>query len=288
MKRRRVGQSSIEVFPIGLGAMPLSIRGRPLESEAIKVIHAALDAGVELIDTANVYCLDDSDRGHNERLIAKALETWPRRKDIYVATKGGLKRPLGAWEIEGDPKSLRAACEKSLRDLRVEQIFLYQLHAPDERFSLVDQIATLARLQEEGKIKYIGISNVSACQITEAQSVTRIETVQNRFNSADKKDLTNRVFDMCEQNNMTYIAYSPVGGGNFHHDLARNEVIKAIAEKYNASPYQILLAWALAQAKFVIAIPGASRSASILDSVQAALLELKQHDLALIDEAFPD
>lgn len=282
--KRRIGQTGVEVFALGLGAMPLSITNRPAEEKAIKVIHAALDAGVDFIDTANVYCLDDHDIGHNEKLIAKALKSWPGQKDIFVATKGGLARPGGAWEVAGEPKLLRQACENSLRALNVEQIFLYQLHAPDEHFSLADQISTLARLQEEGKIRHIGISNVDRSEIILAQSIARIETVQNELNLSTRRDLDNGVFDACKQENMTYIAYSPVGGGHSHEELSNNSIITSIAQKYHVSSYQLMLAWALSKGDFILPIPGASRIASILDSVKAVNLKIERSDLKAIDE----
>lgn len=282
--RRQLGKTGIELFPIGLGAMPLSIADRPNTSQAISVIHAALDAGVDFIDTANVYCLDDNDIGHNEKLIARAVASWSGKKAIYVATKGGLCRPLGSWEVLGHPRALRSACEQSLRDLNVEQIFLYQLHAPDPSVPFTDQIATLATLKEEGKIKHIGLSNVDAQQIEAAQRIVRIESIQNRWNPLEREDANNGVFDACRRYEMTYIAYSPVGGGRGHQELANSKVLQELAKKYQASPYQIMLAWSLAAARFVVPIPGASRVASITDSVKAASLQLLSSDLAAIDQ----
>src|SRR5262245_17842338 len=132
MKQRRLGPGGPEVSAIGYGGMMISIQGRPPEELGIRAIHAALDAGATLIDTADVYCLDDDDIGHNERLIAKALKQWSGRRDgIVVATKGGLTRPAGQWHRQADPEHLHRACERSLKALGVERIDLYQLHAPD-------------------------------------------------------------------------------------------------------------------------------------------------------------
>ena len=150
--------------------MHLSIQDRPRRSRAFEVIHAALDAGVTLIDTADVYCLDDSEIGHNERLVAKALESWSGDRDrVIVATKGGVKRPSGRWEMDGRPEHLRAACERSLAALGVERIDLYQLHAPDPKVPLAESVGALADLQREGKIRWVGLSNVSVPQIREAE-----------------------------------------------------------------------------------------------------------------------
>lgn len=281
--RRSIGKTGIEVFAIGLGAMPLSVADRPPSEEAIKVIHAALDAGVDFIDTANVYCLDNTDIGHNERLIARALFQWSGKKKIFVATKGGLSRPLGTWEIDGHPTKLRKACEQSLRDLNVEQIFLYQLHAPDDRVPFVEQIETLSRLQQEGKIKHIGISNVNAQQIEQAQQIVRIETIQNEYNPATQQDFQNGVLEACRHFDMTYIAYSPCGGGYFHKKLANDAVLISIAKKHKVSPYQVMIAWILQKEDFLLPIPGASRISSITDSIKSITLHLNASEMQSID-----
>jgi aryl-alcohol dehydrogenase-like predicted oxidoreductase len=265
--------------------MPLSNDGRPSEQDALKVIHAALDVGVNFIDTANVYCQNSEDLGHNERLIAHALKDVKPNREIFVATKGGLTRtPSGDWALDGNPTRLREACERSLKNLGVEHIFLYQLHAPDANFAWNEQIFALARLKEEGKIRHIGISNVTAAEIGDAQNVTRIETVQNRWNLMSKADRDNGVFDLCHQFGMTYIAYSPVGGGYTHRELARDQRLGRLAQKYDASPYQIMLAWALAQGDFILPIPGARRQESIIDSVKSAALTLRSEDISLLEQ----
>src|SRR5690606_14160212 len=135
--KRALGPAGISVFPIGLGGMPMSIRKERDEANGVRVILAALEAGVDLIDTADVYCLDDDDLGHNERLIAKALEQW-RGHSVVVATKGGCIRPEGRWDVDGRPEHLRAACDRSLKALGVERIQLYQLHAPDPSVPFAD------------------------------------------------------------------------------------------------------------------------------------------------------
>ena len=140
MNRRPIGTSGLAVAPIGLGGMPMSIAGRPSEAQSLATIHAALDAGMDLIDTADVYCLDDGDIGHNERLVAKALRERSDRDRIVVATKGGLERPRGSWTTNGRPAHLRKACERSLAALGVEQIALYQLHAPDDDVPFTDSV----------------------------------------------------------------------------------------------------------------------------------------------------
>src|SRR5438045_657321 len=155
-----------ETLPsIGFGGMPLSIQGRPSEDVGRRVIDAAIDAGMTFIDTADVYCLDDSDIGHNERLIASVVNARPDRDRIRIATKAGLRRPRGNWTTDASPKHIREACEQSLRSLGAEQIWLYQLHAVDERVPFEKSVETFAELQRAGKCRYVGLSNVSIDQI---------------------------------------------------------------------------------------------------------------------------
>ena len=284
MKKRAIGKTGVEVFPIGLGGMPLSLDGRPGESEAIRVIHAALEAGVDFIDTANVYCIDDGDIGHNEALIRKALaQAGPARASkVHVATKGGLRRPKGDWVTDGRPASLRQACEKSLRDLGVERIFLYQLHAPDDLVKLEDSVGELARLQKEGKIAHVGLSNVDASELDRSQKIVRIESVQNRCSVLFPHDLTNGMVAHCAAQQVTYIAYSPVGGGHGKEGVAQHPALNKIARDRRVSPFEVALAWLLSKGNHVLPIPGASRVESIESSARAAALELTATELATI------
>jgi len=163
--RRRLGRDAPLVSAVGYGGMHLSIQDRPPEEQGIRVIHAALDAGVTLIDTADVYCLDNQDIGHNERLVARALGSWQGDRDqVTVATKGGVTRPAGRWDTDGRPQHLRAACERSLKALGVERLDLYQLHAPDPKVPLAESVGALGELKQEGKIRWIGLSNVSVAE----------------------------------------------------------------------------------------------------------------------------
>lgn len=282
MLKRTLGQTNESVLPIGLGAMPLSTATRPAEGDAIAVILAAIDAGVDFIDTANVYGKDDSEIGHNERLIAAALK-FRRNERIKVATKGGFTRPQGAWVTDGHPKSLRLACEKSLKALEVEEIFLYQLHAPDSKITFEDSIGELSRLKEEGKVIHLGISNVNASEIERAQSIVRIETVQNRFNPLCQRDLANGVVEATRRHKMTYIAFSPTGGGQLHKELSQHKTLLDIAGQYKISSYQVMLAWCLQKDKGLIAIPGASKISSIQSSVASLQTRLDDEEMQRID-----
>lgn len=280
---RQLGRSGLKVRAIGFGGMPLSIRrDGPSEADAIKVLHAAFEAGTDFVDTADVYCHDDSDIGHNERIVAKALKAW-RRAPIVVATKGGLTRPGGRWERDARPESLRRACEKSLKALGVEAIDLYQLHAPDEKVTYADSIGSLVRLQEEGKIQHVGLSNVSLAQLDEALAIVRVESVQNQLNPKDREDLDNGLVKACAERGVAYLPYCPVGGGQGHAGLAQHPALQALALKHQASPYCVILAWHLAQGENVIPIPGASRVGSAADSPKALSVNLSPEDLAVIN-----
>lgn len=286
MELRSLGPGARDVPAMGFGGMPLSIRDRPEEKAAVRVIHSVLEAGVTLLDTANVYCLDDGDLGHNERLFAKALRSWSGDRDqVVVATKGGLTRPAGRWERDGRPESLRRACERSLEALEVDRIDLYQLHAPDPHVDFADSVGALARLQEDGKIQWVGLSNVSVEQVDEARRIAPVVSVQNRLNPFFREALETGVVRHCADLGIGFVAYSPVGGGRLNKKLPAHSVVASIAERLDASAHGVVLAWVLAQGPNVIPIPGARTVEHALDSVEAASLELTADDLAALDGA---
>ena len=279
-----MGNTNIEVNAIGLGAMPLSLDGRPDEAQALGVIKAFVDGGGNFIDSANVYCVDDSDVGYNEKLIAKALSKLEESNNIIVATKGGLRRPKGDWTADASPAWLRQSCEKSLRDLNTNSIFLYQLHALDPNVPLTDSVGELARLKGEGKIQHIGLSNVTVEHIQLALSITNIISVQNRCNLFERTSFKNGVVKFCEENKITFIAHSPVGGHSQHAQRADNLLLKKLAEKYDVSTYQIMIAWLLNKNSSILTIPGASKMSSIADSLQATNVEISKEDMQLLEE----
>ncbi len=280
MKRRGLGRTGLTFFPVGLGGMPMSVAGRPDEARSLETLKAALDAGVDFIDTANVYCLDDSDIGHNERLIAKAVKG---RKDVLVATKGGLARPGGAWTNDARPKFLRESVEKSLKALGVEAIGLYQLHAPDSKVPLEDSMGELKRLKDEGKLRHVGVSNFDADELKRALKVVRVESVQNRCNPFDSGDYTDGLLALCEKEGLTYLPYSVVGGHRGQLKVGDHPLLRELGGKYGASPYALTVAWHLAKSPAVLPIPGASKPASIRDSASAAGLALDPADVKRID-----
>ena len=286
MRPRLLGPGAPPVSMIGFGAMPLSVAGRPLEAEAVRTIHAALDGGVTLIDTANVYCLDDADLGHNERLIAKALASWSGPRDrVIVATKG-MTRPEGRWERNaGRPDQLRRACEGSLVALGVERIDLYQYHAPDRSVPFADSVGALAELQAQGKIRWVGLSNVSVAQIEEARVIVPITTVQNRLSPFFREALERGVVAHCGAYGIGFLAYSPVGGGRLNKKLTDHAVVRPRAERLGISPHALVLAWVLAQGPTVIPIPGGRTPEHARDAARAARVTLGDDVITAIDRA---
>ena len=284
--RRKLGPDAPQVSAVGYGGMHLSIQDRPSPDQAIRVLHAALDAGVTLIDTADVYCLDDNDIGHNERLIARALRTGgTKREQVIVATKGGMRRPGGRWEMDGRPEHLRAACDRSLQALGVEQIDLYQLHTPDPKVPLDESVGALADLQRLGKIRWVGLSNVSVAEIRQAEAQVRVTSVQNRLNPFFREALREGVVEYCTRQGIGFMAYSPIGGGRLNRKLPGHPILQPMATRMGVTPHALVLAWVLARSPAVIVIPSARTVEHALDSITAADLQLSEADLSSITTA---
>ena len=284
MQQRTLGTRTVGA--IGLGGMPLSVEGRPDEAQAVRTVHAALDAGVTLLDTADAYCLGPDEVGHNERLLAKALASWSGDRDaVVIATKGGHTRPPdGSWALDGSREHLRAACEASLTALGVESIGLYQFHRPDPQVPWAESIGALEELRAEGKVQLVGVSNADPAQIREAASITSLAAVQNelspRFRSSEPE------VELCSSTGVAFLPWSPLGGIGKAGDLGSSHgAFAEVAAERGVSPQQVCLAWLLAKAPVVIPIPGARRVESILDSVAAAELELSLDELARLDVA---
>ena len=282
MQRRKLGDS--EVSAIGLGAMPMSLDGRPPRDQAIRTIHAALDAGITLIDTADAYCEDADDVGHNERLVAEALATWSGdRGGVIVATKGGHTRGGdGSWGRDGRPEYLRNACEASLKALGTDCIDLYQFHRPDPSVPVEESVGALAELQQTGKVRMLGVSNFAIDQIQKAKSVAGIVSVQNEFSPAFRSSQSEIAY--CEANGMAFLAWSPLGGMAAAAALPqRHPAFATVAQECGVSAQRVALAWELAQSPAVIPIPGASRPETILDSVTAVDVQLTAGQLQRLD-----
>ena len=286
MKTRKLGAQGPAVSAIGLGGMYLSINDRPSDDDGVRTIHAALDAGMTFIDTADVYCKDDSDIGHNERLIARALRTPSIREGIVVGTKGGLRRPRGAWVSDATPAHLRDACEKSLKALGVDRIDLYQLHAPDPRVPFADSVGTIARLREEGKVGLVGLSNVRVDEIEAARAIVPIASVQNRWNPRSRGPETDGVLAYCTKHEIALLPYSPFGGASGAAGLSSVGSLANEAKKRGVSPHRLVLAWLLAKSPVVIPIPGARRIASAQDSAAADAITLTHGDIEAIERSF--
>jgi aryl-alcohol dehydrogenase-like predicted oxidoreductase len=287
MRTRKIGQ--VSVGAIGLGGMPMSIEGRPEEGRSIRTIHAALDAGVTLIDTADAYHLHAGETGHNERLIAKALASYAGdASDVLVATKGGHLRPGdGSWTVDGSPEHLRAAAEASLKTLGVEAIGLYQFHRPDPKVPYAESVGALKELLDAGKIRMAGISNATIEQIDIAIQVLgqgNLASVQNQFSPAFRSSEPELRY--TAELGVAFLPWSPLGGiGRASRLGARHAGFQEVADAHGVSPQQVTLAWMLAKAPVVIPIPGASRPESIIDSAQAADLTLSPAELTRLDAA---
>lgn len=282
MNYTTLGATDEPISVIGFGAMPLSIQRRPSEEIARKVLHSALDEGVTLIDTADAYCLDDDDTGHNERLIASVLRERDDRDRIRVATKAGVRRPRGAWTNDGTPKHIREACERSLRALGTERIWLYQYHAPDPAVPFEKSVEAFAALQREGKCRYFGLSNVSVAQLDAASRIIEVVSVQNRLNPYFRESLEEGVIAECQKRRMTFLAYSPLGGGRLSKKIPQFPVLQRIAAAHGISPHAVTLAWV--RAKGSVPIPGARTTEHAVDSARAAEVVLAPEEVAAIDD----
>jgi aryl-alcohol dehydrogenase-like predicted oxidoreductase len=276
MQTRTLADATIGA--IGFGGMPLSTQGRPPEETSRKVLEAAIGAGMNFIDTADVYCLDDGEIGHNERLIAPVM-----RDGVYVATKAGLRRPRGAWVSDGSPEHIREACERSLRALQTDRIWLYQFHAPDPKVPFEKSVEAFAELQREGKFQHFGLSNVSIKQLESASRILPVVSVQNRLNPYFRESV--KVAKECARRGITFLAYSPLGGGRLAKKLPQFDVLIDLARIHDTSVHAVTLAWVRAQSEAIVPIPAARRIEHALDSAKAADLVLTGDEIEAIGDA---
>ena len=276
------------VSAIGLGGMPMSIEGRPERSRSIATIHAALDAGITLIDTADAYHVGADEVGHNEILIAEALRSYGGdTTNVLVATKGGHLRPGdGSWTIDSSPEHLRAACDASLARLGVEAIGLYHLHRPDASgVPYEESVGAIRDLLDAGKIRMAGISNASPDQIRTARDVLggRLVSVQNQYSPAYRS--SEPELRLCQALGIAFLPWSPLGGSSRAADLgSRFAAFQEIADAHGVSPQQVTLAWMLAAAPVVIPIPGSSRPETVLDSARSVELDLSADELERLSQ----
>jgi aryl-alcohol dehydrogenase-like predicted oxidoreductase len=264
----------LTVNRLGFGAMRITGRGiwgdPPSRDQAILTLRRVVELGVNFIDTADSYGPSVS-----EELIASALYPYP--DDLVLATKGGLVRPgPNRWEPDGRPSHLRAACEGSLRRLRLEQIPLYQFHRPDPRVPLAESLGEIAALKDEGKIRHVGVSNVSEAQLREAQRILPIVSVQNRFNATDRQSAS--MVDLCEQEQLTFLPWAPV------QEADRNPAVAEAAQRHGVSERQVVLAWMLASSPSILPIPGTGSPVHAEENIAAASLELSPGEIAAISK----
>ncbi len=282
MLLRPVGD--VQVGAIGLGAMPMSTAGHlPDEAQSVRTVHAALDAGVTLIDTADAYTPEHRDMGHNERLIAKALASYSGdTSGVLVATKGGhVRTEGGGWAVNGRPEYLRQACDRSLAALGVEAIGLYQHHRPDPQVPYEETIGAIRDLLDAGKVRMVGISNANPEQIRLAYRILdgRLASVQNEFSPRFRS--SEPEIAVCTELGVAFLPWSPLGGIGRAAELGGElGEFATIAADRGVSPQQVCLAWQLAKSPVVVPIPGASRPESIVDSAAAAELTLTEAELA--------
>ncbi|MFK0047455.1 aldo/keto reductase [Streptomyces sp. NPDC090741] len=294
MRYRTIADTRVSA--IGLGAMPRSIEHRPDEARAITTVHAALDAGVTLIDTADSYHWHADEVGHNELLIARALARYGGdTSGVLVATKGGRGRPGdGSWTVTATPAHLKQAAEASAKRLGVETIGLYQLHKPDPAVPWAESVGALRDLLDSGTIRAAGISNVTTAQIRQAHAILGdgLVSVQNQYSPAVRA--SEPELQLSTQLGLTFLPWSPLGGISRSSldgpsgPTSADTAFQHIAAERGVSPQQIALAWLLARSPAVIPVPGASRPASITDSARAADLKLSTEELAQLEDALPE
>ncbi|MGG6269949.1 aldo/keto reductase [Leptolyngbya sp. AN03gr2] len=284
---RELGITREMVFPIGLGGMPMSIRDRPSEDQSIATIHRALELGVTLIDTADAYCRDESDKHHNEKLIYKAIQQYSGDKsEVMIATKGGLMRPKGSWTQNGNPDHLRQTIRESFEALGGDRpIDIWQYHSPDPHYSIEDALTPAKEAQSQGLVRYVGVSNFSIDQIKRARDVVEIVSVQNQYNPWHRNPEYDGVLEYCESEGITFLPWSPLGGFSRVSQLKQFTGIADLAAEKGLSIYSLILAWMLSKSPVIVPIPGASRPESIADSVKAAQVRLDPMEIAIVEDA---
>lgn len=265
----------LTVNRLGFGAMRITgpgiWRDPPDREVARAALRRAVELGVTFIDTADSY-----GPAVSEDLIAETLYPYP--EDLVIATKGGLTRPgPNRWEPDGRPEHLRRACEDSLRRLRLDQIPLYQFHRPDPRVPITDSIGTLAELKDEGKIRHVGVSNVSEEQLRQMEQVTPVVSVQNRYNAADRS--SESMVDLCEQEQLVFLPWAPI------KDADSNAAVGEAARRHDASPHQIVLAWLLGRSPQILPIPGSGDPRHVEQNIAAASITLSPDEISAISTA---
>lgn len=285
METKQLGKTDTTISAIGLGGMPMSLKGRPPQSQSIEVIHKAIDLGVTLIDTADSYCQDESDKHHNERLIATALQQYHGdTSQVVIATKGGLMRPNGSWTRNGDPNHLRETIRQSFEAFGSQKpIDLWQYHSPDPNHAIAQSLTPAKEAVEQGLIRYVGVSNFSVEQIKEARDTVEIVSVQNQYNPWHRQPEFDGVLEYCEQEGLTFLPWSPMGGSSRVSRLQDIPIIAQLGREKGVSVYQIVLSWLRAKSPCIVPIPGASKVSSLEDSVKSVEVKLSPQEVEDIE-----
>lgn len=268
-------------IPLALGLLRLSTQGRPDEAEAIKVIHHALDRGIRVLDLADVYALDEKDLHYSERLARKALDAWQGpREQVRLLTKAGLARPRGKWRPNARPKRLRSSVEGSLKALGVEQLFMLLLHVNDPSVAFEDSLSELAKLQKEGKVKHLGLCNVSVTEVRQAQRHFEVQALQCELSVMSRKSSKAGLVALAKQMGIVFLAHRPLGGYAKVDKLLKNRAMKPLATKYKVPPHEVALATLLDLPGPILPLVGATRTASLDSSLHALTLKLDDEDRA--------
>jgi HAD superfamily hydrolase (TIGR01662 family) len=264
--------------PLGLGLLRLTTEGRPSDIDAVAVIRSALNQGVRVLDTANVYCLGEDDLHYGEHLVRQALRNWSGPKDeLRILTKAGLSRPGGKWIPNGRPDALRVAVEGSLASIGVERLFLLQLHTRDPGVPFEETLAALAELQQAGKVEHLGLCNVTSAEIAQAQRHFTVATVQNELSVLNRKSATDGTLAFCRENAIPFLAARPLGGQDRVAKLGEAPILAGLGLRHGATAHEIALA-ALVQAG-ALPLIGATRVASIRSSIKVCEIELDAADM---------
>jgi aryl-alcohol dehydrogenase-like predicted oxidoreductase/predicted kinase len=274
-------------MPVAIGCMRLSTEPDRDDERSVAVLHAAFDAGVTFLDTADAYCWNESETGHNERLIAHALQTWSGdRTRITVATKGGITRPEGRWQPDGRAKHLAAACERSCRALGVNAIDLYQLHVVDPGTPLATSVRALAALKRDGLIKSIGLCNVTVGQIEEARRIADVEAIQNELSVWHDGGILSGVAEYCVRNRIRFLAYRPLGGRKSQPRTQSDPALNDVASRHEVTPFEVALAWLVDLADVIVPIPGVTRIGTARSAAGAHRIRLTDADRRVLDAQF--
>lgn len=285
MRMRRLGPDGPTVSVVGLGGMLLSINGRPPIDQALRVLRSALDSGVNFVETSDAYCLDDQELNHNEKLLARALEGV--RDKVTVVTTVGCRRPGGAWTVDSTPEHLAQSVERSLKAQMVDALDVVMLYSPDRRVPYEESVGALAKLREQGKVKYVGVCNVDLGHLQRAESVVPIQAVQNRWSPQARDIERDGVLEHCVERGQALIAYQPFGGTLGAPTLTTLGKLSDQARRRRLSPYQLVLAWMTNKAPVTFVATGARRPESIEDSAGAGSVEFDADAVRAVENTLP-